>query len=127
MKTAAFSFIFFAASLAAEPPKLTEAIRADIRLMQERISLPGGTGAVYATDRGVAAARRVFAALPIVGMARQEVVAVLGTPSESVTPSGSPAKGRLVYRLDRGYDGVDFILTLDEHSRVTKVTSEGYD
>ena len=95
--------------------------------MQKRVSLPGGTGAVYATDQGVVAARRIFAALPFVGMARQEVVAVLGQPSESIAPSGSPAKGRLVYRLDRGFDGVDFILTLDEQSRVTKVTSEGYD
>jgi hypothetical protein len=110
-----------------EPPKLTESVRADIRLMQERVDSPGGTGSFYAPERAIAAAQRVFAALPLIGMTRQEVVAVLGEPAESIAPSGSPVRGRLNYRFDGGYGGWEYLLTIDQHSRVTKVIESSLD
>jgi hypothetical protein len=127
MKRAFLVLLLSIATLIAEPPKLTDAVRKDIQLMRERVSLPGGTGAVYATDRATAAARRVFATLPLVGMTRQEVVAVLGEASEFVAASSSSPAGRLLYRFDHGFDGVEFILALDASSRVIKVSSQGYD
>ena len=71
------------------PPKLTGSMRADIQQMRERVDIPGGTGPFYASERAIAAAQHVFSALPLVGMTRQELVAVLGEPSESIAPSGS--------------------------------------
>ena len=122
-----FCFISCVATLAAEPPKVTDAIRADIQLMRERVSLPGGTGAVYASERAIAAAQRVFATLPLIGMTRQEIIAVLGEPSKSMAPSDSPGRGQLTYRFDNGYGGWEYVLTLDVHPRVTKVTRNGID
>ena len=110
-----------------KPPKLTESMRADLRLMRERVDIPGGTGPFYASERAIAAARRAFAALQLIGMTRQEVVAVLGEPSESMAPSGSPARGRLSYRFDDGYGGWEYLLMLDECNRVTKVGENGLD
>lgn len=127
VRTAVFSFILCLAALAAEPPKFTDAIRADIQLMRERVSVPGGTGAVYASERAIAAAQRVFATLPLTGLTRQDVIAVLGEPHESIVPSGSPSRGQLTYRFDGGYGGWEYLLTLDEHGRITKVTRNGID
>ena len=127
MRTTAFSFLLCIAALAAEPLKLTDAIRSDIQLMRERVSLPGGSGPVYASARAIAAAHRVFAAVPLVAMSQQEVVALLGEPSETVLPSASSAAGRLVYRFDYGEGGWEYVLTLDTHSRVTKLRKQSYE
>ncbi len=126
MRTTVFCLLLCIATLAAEPPKLTDAIRADIQLMHERVSVPGGTGAVYASATACAAASRVFAAIPFAGLTRQEVVVLLGQPSETVVPSAS-ALGRLVYRFDNGDGGMEYVLTLDDHCRITKLTKNSYE
>jgi hypothetical protein len=115
------------AAVATEPPKLTEGLRADIKLMRERVSNPSGSDASHSSGRAIEAAQRVFAALPLTGMTRQEVVDLLGEPSESIAPAGSPPRGQLSYRFDNGFGGYVYILALDGNSRVTKVTREGID
>jgi hypothetical protein len=116
MKAVAFAFLACLTTLAAEPPKLTEAMRADLRLMRERV--PHGTGA-YPSGNAIDAAQRVFAALPLVGMTRQDVIGMLGDPTASPTPA------QMSYRFDGGYGGWEYLLTLDTQNRVTKVTRNG--
>jgi hypothetical protein len=61
----------------------------------------------------------------MVGLAvtRQDVIAILGEPSESAPPP----HGNLTYRFDNGLGGWEYLLTLDEHTRVSNVTGSGID
>ena len=108
----------------------------DVELMWETMPVQGITGSdapnqKSSTPRAVAAAQRVFTAMPLAGLTRAEVVAKLGDPrtsSDSIYnfPFYPPqAGGSMVYRFDTGAGGWQFELVFDSAGKVSRVISTG--
>jgi hypothetical protein len=112
--------------LAVDPPKLTDSMKADIKLMQERVPSPEREGATVAPLKAVAAANRVFSTLPLVGLTKDQVVSLIGEPRETTAPTAT-TPGKMLYVFDTGPAGRQFMVALDSKGVVTGVTSQHYD
>ena len=104
----------------------------DIRLMWETQKLGGTPDPTHgphprsSTDQAINAASRVFNTVELVGMTREEVVALLGDPKSSSDsiynfPFWPAPKGSLVYRFDCGAYGWQFNVVQGAGGRVREV------
>ena len=78
------------------------------------------------TDAAINAASRVFNTVKLVGLTREEVIAVLGEPKTSNDsqynfPFFPESEGTMVYRFDSGNYGWQFTLLFDAQGKVEKV------
>ncbi|MBK1884843.1 hypothetical protein JIN85_20705 [Luteolibacter pohnpeiensis] len=111
-------------------PKLTEAQRADIKLMWETVQMQGGSKRKASSDRAQEAAHRVFSSISLTGLTRVQVISLLGDPEKASDslynfPFYPAPKGELVYRFDTGSYGWQFNISFDQRGRVIKVKSLG--
>jgi hypothetical protein len=124
------AFTAFAADPTPAPapamPKLSATMKADIETMQERVSSPDRPDYKVATPKAIGAATRVFSGLPLTGMTMEQVVLLLGKPSDYF-PATSSAPGRMTYTFDNGPAGRQFVLALDPQGKITGIKAQHYD
>lgn len=79
------------------------------------------------SDKACQAARRLFSKVSLVGMARQQVLAILGDPktiSDYGIPAGSAPDSPLTYRFDTGFGGWEYVIEFRD-GIVTSVKENG--
>ena len=106
-------------------PKVSNAVRADIKLMWETKTLHEHHRN-FPTARAMDAAYRVFTTVKFKGMTRDEVLQLLGDPRKSGVGTYATqfnTKDKLVYRFDTGFGGLQFDLAFDRHDHVIKLSS----
>jgi len=124
------SGIAFAAEPQPTAPKLTEAQRADIKLMWETVPLHGDSKRKASSHRAQEAAHRVLTSITLTGLTQAQVISLLGDPiksSDSIyhLPFYRAPKGDLVYRFDTGNCGWQFNISFDQNGRVSKIKPMG--
>ncbi|MEO6846571.1 MAG: hypothetical protein ABI443_04190 [Chthoniobacterales bacterium] len=109
---------------------LTSATAGDIKQMWETVPMASDPTKKVSSAPAVAAAHRVFMAIPLTGMSREDVISLLGDPVTSSdsnfnVPFYRPPKKGMVYRFDTGTGGWQFDLILDKKNHVTNVITRG--
>jgi hypothetical protein len=79
-----------------------------------------------ASAKAITAANRVFSGLPLVGLTREQVILLLGKPSDFFAAT-TTKPGRMTYTFDSGPAGRQFLLAVDAQGKVTAVSSQHYD
>jgi hypothetical protein len=102
---------------------------ADEQLMWETHELSSGSGKA-STHRAQEAAKRVFGRKNLIGMTQSELIAEIGSPTESNQsiynfPFYPAPEGALVYRFDTGAYGWQFNVLFDGEGRVREIEHHG--
>jgi hypothetical protein len=115
-----------------DPSTYSRDLPRDIKQMWETPPLSGDAGPQAgphprgSTDRAINAASRVFNTAPLVGLTREQVVALLGDPRKSNDslynfPFWPAPAGAMVYRFDCGAYGWQFNLPIGIDGKVSAV------
>jgi hypothetical protein len=105
------------------PERQSKNLESDLKLMwqtEDRRSI----------NKAILTAHRVFGTVQLIGLTRDEVIALLGDPRTTDTPQHNipwyPAGRReLVYRFDNGFSGSQFNIKFDWKGKVRRVERLG--
>jgi len=96
---------------------------ADLRTMRQTQRGIDGGSSPWSTGEAIAAAQRIFAHFPEVGVSRRRVLEVLGEPNRigiHGVETGDDRDAPLVYCFDTGFGGIQFTIHF-ENDRVSRI------